>query len=857
MYVQRRKRRQLWAGPYHGASSPARQSASGWLESNSPVVSESEITGSRSEADITDQDSSTSTTATSSPARSGPISARSIDFADTSAIMHARYLDRELQAAATSPRGHGRSILLSPSNRYTSAGPKLQEIPESQAFPGFTSASGLFQFTPSFHQAAAAAGLSQELLPFSMGYRSRETKSSGSGSGCSSHRDSNTCRFCGTQFSTSSNRHRHERVKHSAELNTLSAVGPTPGNSRKSSGEQAFASSPRPTHETQLQLEDHETELADVHEGQTIAQDPESSPDQVRQAVGSGIGEANQAPQMLVDSDLAAVATLAAGFDADSADVPSQGVAMELDREVEPGASPDQHDPDPVKGLDDCETQPATVAAASGESEFNGELPSESAASLGVSQAVDPEQPWPLTADSLLQLEGARPLLQEEDLQSVCYPFLQWLANPPITQVEALVKARRVKTMSQLQPIKSNLRFIFALLYESKVMDNIQLTLLTQLSVCQALYRSIVDRQSGSGRMHAIFLLVKKVLVYLSSVDSAKSRQFVQPTAYESYLYVESICSDSSNQRKTEARNRIVLGMPGSHGALAPPREQFQIPKTWTSCASDRAAAAAKLPKQVQTPPSAPAQRQGADPSVMSKQEFQQVTQACLSYLATQMLEWSRGIGTTAAAMDADLAFTHYLVTATLCLGLAPRSQVLQQLRIGSSFTKSADDGRYWIKLLAEQSKNGKPTMFALAAELTAAYDAYLQVVRPRLIARFGVAAASTSRDHDYVFMKRNGAVPRTDFSSSTCLVTQRIIGRPINAHAFRSSVITTFYSSGASQADMDMLANIMAHDPATARNFYYKPQHSQAAVQTSQRMVAQLLAPPAHNSSQHMIRLY
>lgn len=230
----------------------------------------------------------------------------------------------------------------------------------------------------------------------------------------------------------------------------------------------------------------------------------------------------------------------------------------------------------------------------------------------------------------------------------------------------------------------------------------------------------------------------------------------------------------------------------------------------------------------------------------MSKQEFQQVTQVCLSYLAAQMVDWSRGLGSASAAgVDAaDQNFTHYLVTATLCLGLAPRSQVLQQLQIGSSFTKGADDGRYWIRMLAEQSKNGKPTMFALADELTSAYDAYLQVVRPRL-ARSGVAATNASADHNYVFMKRNGSVPRTDFSSSTCLVTQSIIGRPINAHAFRSSVITTFYSAGASQADMDVLANIMAHDPATARNFYYKPQHSQAAVQTSQRMVAQLLAPP------------
>ena len=140
----------------------------------------------------------------------------------------------------------------------------------------------------------------------------------------------------------------------------------------------------------------------------------------------------------------------------------------------------------------------------------------------------------------------------------------------------------------------------------------------------------------------------------------------------------------------------------------------------------------------------------------------------------------------------------------------------------------------------AEQSKNGRPTLFALASQLTPAYDRYLHSVRPRMLAR-----SAADAQHDYVFFKRSGA-PRTDFSSSTCLVTQQVLGRPVNAHTFRSSLITTFYSSGATEAEMSILASIMAHDPATQRNFYYKPKHSQAAQQAGQRMVNQLL-PGAH----------
>jgi integrase len=184
---------------------------------------------------------------------------------------------------------------------------------------------------------------------------------------------------------------------------------------------------------------------------------------------------------------------------------------------------------------------------------------------------------------------------------------------------------------------------------------------------------------------------------------------------------------------------------------------------------------------------------------------------------------------------------------------MAPRCQVFQQLRLGSSFSKEAD-GLYFVKMLAEQSKNGKPTLFPLAKQLTPAYDAYFEVVRPRLIAaallRRSDNKAPADLEHDYVFCKRNGTAPRLDFSMSTNLVTQAVLGRPINAHAFRSSVITAVYSAGASQADMNMLANIMAHDPATARNFYYKPQHSLAAVKTGQRLAEQLLAAPAADAA-------
>jgi hypothetical protein len=53
--------------------------------------------------------------------------------------------------------------------------------------------------------------------------------------------------------------------------------------------------------------------------------------------------------------------------------------------------------------------------------------------------------------------------------------------------------------------------------------------------------------------------------------------------------------------------------------------------------------------------------------------------------------------------------------------------------------------------------------------------------------------------------------------------VCKELIGRPVNCHAFRAALVTSFYSSGATQGQMNSLAAVMAHDPATARNFYFK----------------------------------
>ncbi len=402
-------------------------------------------------------------------------------------------------------------------------------------------------------------------------------------------------------------------------------------------------------------------------------------------------------------------------------------------------------------------------------------------------------------------------------------------------------------------------------------------------------------------------LLVKKVLVFLSSCESSLRHQFLPPNTYESYMYVESICADSSSRRRQETRNRAMLGIQTSkqlhqsqpmRSTPALATDAFTMPSMYGHSAETPPA----VNKPIIPPPTAttellsPAAVPAAaaalttvdlSPNEITRDELKAVASGTLAYLKLRDPTY----------------YVHHLVTATFCLGLAPRSQVLKQLRLGSSFVKEAD-GRWWVRMIGETMKNGKPTVFALPKQLTEPFDYYFATIRPELLRQHG-----GSDVHDFAFFKKNGTAPRKDFSELTALATTQLIGRAVNPHAFRSvtapssgarpkpsnartqtrtlalslhtvlclvfydirlhahsltctldpsamercvlvntlcsfrsAVITAFYEeTGASDTQMGVLAQLMCHDLETAKGFYYKPKMKTAAIDASDRMLAVL----------------
>jgi hypothetical protein len=168
--------------------------------------------------------------------------------------------------------------------------------------------------------------------------------------------------------------------------------------------------------------------------------------------------------------------------------------------------------------------------------------------------------------------------------------------------------------------------------------------------------------------------------------------------------------------------------------------------------------------------------------------------------------------------------------------------QVLAQIQIGCSFTRDATTGKYWIKLRAEHSKNNKPVMLPIPDKLTDYFSHYITVARATLLRLAG--ANITGNDRNYVFLKQSGAGPRPEFSEWTRYVTKTIIGRPVTAHAFRSSIITTYYENGANTAQMTDLARFMSHDPTTARQYYYKPQYTEKVLEANKQIESILMSP-------------
>jgi len=375
-----------------------------------------------------------------------------------------------------------------------------------------------------------------------------------------------------------------------------------------------------------------------------------------------------------------------------------------------------------------------------------------------------------------------------------------------------------------LSPIKSNLRFIFSIFVSQGICSTTHMTLsvFTQLETCQALHRALQLRNTGPCRVHTLFLLVKKILVYLSAVESLRLKLWNPPTTLPSYSYVSALCSESTTARKAHAADRALIGAADAEAMTSTNTSSMSI-QAHNNQGNDSESSGVTVSSHVRKvfPACQP----------MTTMEIQSLVSGCLRYLAAATASNKAQDGVKEAQK-----YAAYLVTAFLCLGLAPRSQVLAQIRLGSSFVKENDT--FWIKLRAEHSKNNKPVMLPVPQKLTEYFTHYLAVARGTIVRQ------DETKHQNYVFLKRDGEGPRSEFAEWTRYVSNAVIGRAVTVHAFRSSIVTAYYEAGASPAQMQNLARFMNHDVSTASRYYYRPQYTSNIHVAHERLEKLLIIP-------------
>lgn len=153
-------------------------------------------------------------------------------------------------------------------------------------------------------------------------------------------------------------------------------------------------------------------------------------------------------------------------------------------------------------------------------------------------------------------------------------------------------------------------------------------------------------------------------------------------------------------------------------------------------------------------------------------------------------------------------------------LALRPiRLQTLTDLDLGSSFTK--EDGRYWIRLAADQVKNDLAIDVPCPASLTGIIDSYLSMYRPVLL---GSGPCSSV----WVSSKTGTGLRRMGIYQAIVKRTRRALGFSVNPHLFRDCAAT--FMSNESPELANLVPGILGHSGmATARKHYIHGQSRQA----------------------------
>jgi len=100
---------------------------------------------------------------------------------------------------------------------------------------------------------------------------------------------------------------------------------------------------------------------------------------------------------------------------------------------------------------------------------------------------------------------------------------------------------------------------------------DLNLNLFARIECIRWIHTDLMQRQVKAERMYSLYLLIKKVLLFLVSTQSKMAQTMVHPQSLESYILVENRCFEYSVLKKRESYNRSM----GSHRSTVIYKQQL------------------------------------------------------------------------------------------------------------------------------------------------------------------------------------------------------------------------------------------------------------------------------------------
>jgi hypothetical protein len=373
--------------------------------------------------------------------------------------------------------------------------------------------------------------------------------------------------------------------------------------------------------------------------------------------------------------------------------------------------------------------------------------------------------------------------LTQEAMDDCIAPFIHWLQTRPLATGELRPAASTITQYGQSLRIIMNVAE--SLIQERAIGDIFHIGFdYRQLIMHESVTEAIIGRLRlgqrgkplGHGALYKYGLVLTDVVkIAKSEMERVRGIYVAEPADYYKGAFLIRTLVESHGKKRTFAQRDMALFGP----AIAEDGVQVQ---------SD----------------------------IMTHAEMKKVRASCLTGMVS-----IEGACRGQLPPSHKLRWQRFFVTLLFIDLIGPRSQVMAALSTDTVHKLST--GHYQVRVSSEQSKNGKPVLISVPADLTPRMTFLLTRVLP---------AGHTGP----LFLTRSGA-PRTDFGDCTEATTEAFIGRAISPHKFRNSVSTVLNGrEDVSDALMRSAAAQMCHTSAVQQAVYVRQRLEDA--EEIQRMI-------------------